>query len=143
MKKLFPIVVDYSKSLVKMIRAGNYNLVDSNISARHFAVRGQGIFKLNIKFLNYGKVMESDNVVRDMNSRGLRPVTLPELLAFGATYAEKQREFPIVALGAVWRGCGDGRCVPLLVGDNFQRRLRLDFWDDPWYSSCRFAAVQK
>jgi hypothetical protein len=135
--------VDYTQTLHQMIRTGYYDWVNSDISASHFAVQGQGKIELNIEFLNYGKVMESDDIARDLKSRGLRPATLPELLAFGATYPEKQREFPIVALGFVWRGSGDGRCVPSLVGDEFRRALRLDLWNDPWYSICRFAAVRK
>ena len=74
---------------------------------------------------------------------GLRPANLPELLAFGAKYPKKQREFPIVALGSVWRYWCGSRSVACLwsVGSlRFLFLYWLEFGGDAIY---RFAAVRK
>jgi len=139
----FRIVVDYSKSLVHMIAAGDYDWVNSDISEDHFLVRGQGKVELNPELIHYGKFMDSDDIVRDMDNRGLRPATLPELLAFGATYPDKQREFPIVALGSVWRPWGGIRCVACLCGAGSRRVLFLFVWGGFWHGGFRFLAVRK
>lgn len=145
MGDVFPVIVNCSKSLDEMIKAGNYDWVNWDISEKHFPVQGQGQTELNIELIHYGKHMESDDVVRDLEGYGLRPATLSELLAFGAAYPNKQREFPIVALGSVWRSwSGSGlRCVLCLRGGGSGRELGLYVWGSGWRGGCRFAAVRK
>lgn len=145
MKKIFRVIVDYSKSLTEMIRAGNYDAVERNIDADHFPIKDQGKIGLDIELIHYGKYMFGDDIIRDLNSRGLRPATLPELLAFGSAYPNKQREFPIMALGSLWRRWHGFRCVPFLHGldSNSRRWLSFRFWFGGWYDICRFAAIRK
>jgi len=139
----FYIVVDYSKSLAQMIQSGNYDWVNDNITSSHFPIQVQGKAELNPELIHYGKYMDSDDIVRDMDNRGLRPATLPELLAFGATYPDKQREFPIVALGSVWRYWYGSRDVACLYGVGSGRGLGLVVWGSGWYDGYRFLAVRK
>jgi hypothetical protein len=142
-KEVFRVVVDYSKSLAEMIKEGKYNWHDPAVSRSHFPVKGKGKISLNLELLNYGKFMKTDNIFRDMDSCGLRPATIFELLALGATYPEKQLEFPIIALGSVWpNACGDG-CVGCLRRDVEGRGLYLSLYHGPWRSHYRFAAVRK
>jgi hypothetical protein len=82
-------------------------------------------------------------VLKEFEARGLRAATLPELLAFGATYPEKQREFPIVALRSVWQNRDGLRCVPCLDRDGSKRMLGLRWLGRRWLDDCRFAAVRK
>jgi len=140
-KKVFPVIVDYSKSLAEMIRAGNYDWVNSNITVKHFPIQGQGQVELDIELVHYDRAMSSEDVIHDLDQRGLRPATLLELLAFGAKYPEKQREFPIVALGSVWRYCRGDRCVVSLRSFDFGRGLDLHCWAGRWVGRYRFAAV--
>ena len=42
------------------------------------------------------------HVKREVHGLGLRLAALHELLAFRTTYPDKQKEFPIVALGSTW-----------------------------------------
>jgi len=75
----------------------------------------------------------------------LRPATLPELLAFGAKYPDKQKEFPIMALGSVWIDPDGDRRVHSLGWVEGERELHLG-WDKPgyvWGDYCRFLAVSK
>jgi hypothetical protein len=140
---IFPVIVDYSISLAQLVEAGAYDYVDGEITDEHFPVRGRGIFELDIELVHYRKDMESDDVIRDQNRRGLLTATLPELLAFGTTYPTKQLEFPIVALGSVWKYRFDYHYVAQLCGFRSERKLALSLWRVGWGSSCRFAAIRK
>lgn len=140
---VFHIVVNHAESLAQMITVGNYDWVNSNISEKNFPVKGKGQVELNVELVHYGKSMNSGNIVQDMASRGLRPAILPELLAFGAAYPDKQREFPIVAFGSVWRSWGGGRYVAYLDRVGSERSLFLDLWLGDWFGSHRFLAVRK
>jgi len=143
MKNLFPIIVDYSKSLDKMIKAGNYYCVNpENISQGYFLIQGQGKHKLSIELVHYGKYMKSNGVIRDLNSRSLRPATLPELLAFGAKYPKIQRKFPIVALGSVAQNRLGDRYV-VYLGGSVSGRVLIMMYDGSWEGNYRFAAVNK
>ncbi len=144
---LFRVIVNYSQTLEQMIAAGHYDQKNSDITEEHFPIpplkRGKEEVAIELVPFPFNRDIESDYVIRELDKAGLRPAELPELLAFGAAYPEKQREFPIVALGSVWQG-SDGFCyVVYLRGCAGWRDLRLDWWNLGWRSYCRFAAVRK
>ena len=97
----FKVTVDYSKTLEQMIADGKYDWKNSDIKAKNFPLNGQGTTAVNIELVHFNRNIESDTALAELDKMGLRPATLPELLAFGAKYPDKQREFPIVALGSV------------------------------------------
>lgn len=78
-----------------------------------------------------------------MDKAGYRPANIAELLALGAQYPDIQRQFPIVALGSVWRLRSSGPCVPCLWGDDWERGLHLRQLMDKWHPGYRFAVVRK
>ena len=82
-------------------------------------------------------------LTKEFEARGLRVATLPELLAFGAKCHEKQREFPIIALGSVWQYRDGRRRMPGLWYAASDRRLDLFWFVYRWYGYCRFLAVRK
>jgi hypothetical protein len=138
------IVVDYSRSLAKMIEAGNYDWVHSNITDKHFPVKGSGLVGLATEIIYYGKHVSSSDIIKDLDSRGLRPATLAELAAFGEIYPDKQREFSIAALGSVWHRDDNGHdYVACLYSDAPYRSLNLSHWDGLWQSEYRFLAIRK
>jgi len=139
----FHIVVDYARSLSEMISAGAYDWVNSDITSEHFPVKGEGRVELVPELVHYGKSMSSDDIIRDMDKRGLRPATLPELLAYGEKNPEKQREFPIVALDSVGRGRRGYRCVACLCCGGSARGLGLSVWSGGWDGHFRFLAFRK
>lgn len=142
-RNTFHIIVDYSQSLADMIKVGKYDGVNSDITAEHFPINQKEKVELDAELVHYGRNMESDAVIADLDSKGMRPATLPELLAFGAKYPDKQREFPIIALGSVWLYRDDYRYVAYLDRIGSGRRLRLAWYDDVWGVHCRFLAVRK
>jgi hypothetical protein len=82
-----------------------------------------------------------------LDKLGFRSSILPELLVFGETHPEVQREFSIIALGSIALVLGD-RDVPYLDVWHDERRrsgrgLGLSWFEDRWNVSYRFAAVRK
>lgn len=141
-KKFFRVVVDYSKTLDEMIAAGLYDWKNDNINAKNFPVDGKGTSAVNVELIHFNRTIESNEALNELDKMGYRPATLPELLAFGAKYPDKQREFPIIALGSVWRRL-DFRCVACLVCGGGRRGLRLRWLLNGWRADDRFAAVRK
>jgi len=142
--RVFKVVVNYAQSLTEMISAGKYDWVSSNITADHFPMSGSGEVELNLELVHFGCLMESDKVLAELDSLGLRPAILPELLAFGAKRPDKQREFPpIIALGSVWRRLGVIRNLPWLWGSALGCSPDHSWFGRRWNSDCRFAAVRK
>ena len=137
------IVVDYSRSLAEMISAGKYDWVNSDITADHFPIKGSGKAELNPEIIHYGKYMSSDDIVRDLDQRGLRPATLAELLAYGEKYPDEQRKYPIVALGSVWLHRNGARSVASLFSSESERPLYLYAWDGVWFAHFRFLSFRK
>ena len=139
---IYKIVVDYTKSLEQMIAAGCYDWVNPDITAERFPITGDGQVELEPELIHIGRDMSSDEVIADLDKRGLRPGTIAELLAFGATYPEVQREFPIVALGSVAEVHGYRRVACLYRSDS-ERNLHLDWFDSDWDGLYRFLAFRK
>ncbi len=139
----FTITVNYDLSLQEMIATGKYDLVNCNITQNHFPLTGNGKIELLLDLVHFGKTMSIDNVLQEFDRRGLRSAILPELIAFGAKFPEKQREFPIVALGSVWTGSNGYRLVPYLYGHGSEGGLYLHWYDYDWRDSYRFLAFRK
>lgn len=143
MKRLFPVIVDYSKPLIEMIGDGNYAAVNPDILESHFSIHGQSNVVIIIELVYYHKMMKSEDIIQDIESCSLRPATLPELLAFGTAYPEKQCKYPIVAMGSVWKR-KDGSCyVTCLDNLGCERGVGLDVWEGKWSGDYRFATVRK
>jgi hypothetical protein len=144
----YAITVDYTKSLADMIAAGKYNWMNRDITAANFPVTGKGLsteqvgtVKLKIVLFHPNRDIESEDVVKELDQKGLCPATLPELLAYGARYRKTQHKFPILALGSSWVHPLGFRFVPRLQGNSRKRCLQLRGWDMCWHRDCRFAAV--
>ena len=140
---VYPITINYDLSLAEMIVAGQYGWVNDDITADHFPIQGEGQVEVGVELVHFNRSMESDDVLKEMDKAGLRPATLAELLAFGAKYPKKQKEFPIIALGSVWQDLFGYRSVPALWSDGVRRDLALDCFEFRWSEYFRFAAVRK
>ena len=139
----FTVTVNYDLLLERMIEDGKYDWSNNDITANNFPMEGKVNVEVTIELVHFNRVMESDEVQKELDKQGLRPATLPELLAFAARYPDKQREFPIVALGSVWRSFGGRRDVPYLWSRSSGRGLGLSWLDRRWSILCHFAAVRK
>jgi len=131
-------------SLQEAIDAGKYDYANDDITAKHFEMPdGEIVVDTEIVLFHPDREIESDDAIAEMEQFGLRPATLTELLAFGETYPETQREFPIICLGSSWVNADGHRYVPYLEYWNDGRSLYLNWFDFEWYDYCRFAAVRK
>jgi hypothetical protein len=149
-EEVFPVTVK-NESIETMIGRGKYHHADSLIE--FFPTQQQNEAAIQVKLVQFNRVATSDEVLHELDRNGMRPITLPELLAFGATYPDMQRSFPIVALGTVWSvpGCGQTTCfddlitrhITYLDGSKSERTLRRTRFESGWGAECRFAAVPK
>lgn len=143
--EVFPVVVDYSRSLKDSIAAGCYDWVNSGITQEHFPAEKdeQGTKEQSFTLYHFGEETESNWVIAQMDRDGKRPATIRELLAFGEANPEFQGYFPVIALKSVWvcRG-GDHACAD--IGSRSGKRyLDLNWYNHRWHGNCRFLAVSK
>ncbi len=136
------VIVDYDKTLYEKISAGKYNYPTK---FPNFVPAGNGKQKVIIELVCFGQNMKTDSVLQDLEAKGLRPATVDEICAFGATYPGKQKQFPIIALGSIWRDSDGNRRVPCLDSTWWfkGRDLRMVLSDVIWLKRCRFAAVRQ
>ncbi len=141
----FKVTVDYSQAVKQMVEAGHYDWKNPNINHTNFPIppSKRGKKEVTIGLVSFNRNMELNEILQELDRMGFRPAELPELLAFGTAYPEKQREFPIVALGSVWRYWFGHRRVAYLCSRSGRRILRLRYFVDRWNSDYRFAAVRK
>src|SRR5258706_720221 len=139
----YPVNVDYSASLEQLVKAGKYDWFNDDITGRNFPSSEKGTAQVLVYLVNFNRDINSEDVVKELDRQGLRPATLKELLALGASYPDLQRKDLIVALGSTWRDSGGRVRVPCLGGGESNRDLRLFWWDGDWSSYWRFAAVRK
>ena len=138
----FEIEVDGTKTLEQMIADGKYDDKNSDINKKNFPIKDATKRTVTIELFHFDRNISSEDAVKEMKKEGFRPATVEELLALGADQPKLQREFPIIALGSVWRVFYGFRCVPSLNLDGDDRELNLPYWSHGWFGSCRFAAVR-
>jgi len=144
LRTAYPIFVNYGRSIEDGIKAGRYDWVDSDITSRNFPTKRKGTAEVAVELVCFNRcVFSTKKVLRELDRMGYRPAELHELLAFGEKYPEVHREFPVVALGSVWRGRLGCRNVPCLDGISSWRGLDLRWFVGGWGGIFRFAAVRK
>lgn len=139
----YRVTVDYGKKLEDMISDGQYDWKNNNINLQNFPVKGSGLVEIKLELVHLNKEVNMAEVEVYLEANGLRAATLVELLAFGATYLDVQREFPVIALGSSWVNRNGNRRVPYLYRRGSERSLSLDWGVDGWPEACRFLAVRK
>jgi len=120
----FPIEVDYDLPLEKMIEAGHFDCAFSEwINEKNFRKAKGGKVKVNVKLVSPKfSWFNIEEVLAELEKNNLRPATLEELLAFGATYPEEQKKNQILALGSISQDpvnlyglCSPGTYAPYLT----------------------------
>ena len=140
---VYPITVDYSKPIEEMVAAGQYDWSNSDITLAHFPTKRVGKAETKVELLHFDRSISSEEALKEMDKMGYRPAEAHELLAFGAKYPDVQREFPLVALGSVWRRLGGRRRVVCLRRSDAARDAGLHWFGHGWRALWRFAAVRK
>ena len=153
--EVFRLMVDYDKSLEEMIAAGKDSpSPDGNYSyfnEERFPKNAKGNVEVDLELIHFKEgfftIPKEDfkKISVALQGRGLRPATLPELLALGEQYPNLQLKYPIVALGSICEVTDevdlDGQkshlyyhYLPYLTSSDENGRF-LDFfkWPDPEY----------
>ncbi|MDP3729825.1 MAG: hypothetical protein Q8R26_03740 [bacterium] len=149
----FPTKVNYDLSVESLVEHGRYDWKNRDIISDSFRTGRKGEANLSLELVHLNQEITSEEVLKELDKRGLRPAELHELLSFGIKYPEEQRKYPIVALGSVWRNLNGVRGVAGLVGGGGWHgdwrggwrdlALYLDDFGSRWRVNCRFAAVRK
>jgi hypothetical protein len=109
-------------------------------------VRCKGVSTENrevaFEYVHMNRDASTDEVLAEMDRKGLRPALYEELLGFAEKYPDEQRKYPIVALGSE-TGVHGIRCVAYLWRGDHGRNLCLGWVDDDWDDRDRFLAVRK
>jgi hypothetical protein len=141
--KIFPIKVE-AKTISDLVKAGNYPQANVDISDANFSADKP--HEAGVILKHFGQQMSSDDILKELDREGLRPVTMSELLALGAQHPQLQLKFDIIGLGSVWQ---EAPTESRLCGAIFrhyltnQRVLDLHVVDYEQLGGFRFAAVPK
>ena len=134
--------IDFGQSLETMIAAGKYDWKNDAITADKFPVEGVGKKKFRNKLFHFSHNISSEDAITVMKKENFLTGGYVHGLAFGATFPEEQRKYPIVCLdlSAQVHGC---RYVVCLRRCGAGRGLGLNCWDGVWHDSWRFLGVQE
>jgi hypothetical protein len=139
-------VVDCTLSLEEMIKAGNYDWVNSDITAKRFPIKSTGADEWEFKMFHFDRSISSEDAVAGIKADDVanpwQPAGIEHLLTYGKNNPEEQRKYPIIGLGSVCVVVGR-RLVPYLFRFVSERCLGLDWWGGDWDAYCRFLAVRK
>jgi len=144
-RQIYNVMVDRTKTLSEMIKAGKYGWVNADITQEHFPVAGSCKKEEGFVLFHFNRNISSEKAITEIVQAGCEPGDIADLLAFGADQPELQRQFPIVALNlkSVWRGSGGDRHVPGLCGGSADRGLGLRCFEGDWDERYRFLARRK
>jgi len=120
-------------NLKETIQKLNFDYINSDITEKNFP-------KPKVQAIKLGKEVSSEEALRLLDEKGLRPATLYELLDYAK---EWNGEDYVVALGSVWQDSSGRRRVPFLGRYYGGRVLNLSSWDGGWLDFWFFAAVSK
>ncbi|WKZ27182.1 MAG: hypothetical protein QY311_00270 [Candidatus Paceibacterota bacterium] len=148
------VVVDYDRPPEQLLADGGYDMVYQEIDSKFwrevqlqgawFPIAGSGKREVEIILVDYGRAIESDEVIGDFASRSVRPADPFEILTLGATYPDLQRHLRIVALGnSAFSPLDSPRNVLELISfsQGAQREVHLYKWSHWPPDGYRFACV--
>lgn len=140
------VTVDYSLTLVEMIKASGCSSVDPDITVEHFPFPFRGKkekIELKITRVDFGRDIFTDEAKWLMRRHGFRPARIEVLLALAAQHPELLQKSPVVALGSKWRNEYGLNISPYLRGSSGNRQLELTCADNEWGDNCQFVVVCK
>jgi hypothetical protein len=138
----YPLTINRQRSRSEMVGAGKYDYANPSITEENFPVE-QGSSEVEVVLIHLNRVASNEEVTSEMERLGLRPATMDELCAFGEQHPDRQRDYPIAALGSVWTDRYGYRYVGYLWEGAYGRDLGLYWLGYGWLARCRFLAVRK
>jgi hypothetical protein len=139
----FPLRVDYGRPIERLVEEGHYGWSHIDISSELFSTERKGMADIVIELLHFATRKHTEEVLTAITRNGLRPADIVEILTFGATYPDEQRQYPIVARGALWIGTCGGHFVPCLRTGSKGRYVDLYWFGGMWDTYYRFAVIRE
>ena len=143
----YSITVNYNLTLKEMIKRGQYDTANSAIY-RDKIKKHQSQKEVTVELVHFNVPIHYDGeVIKKLLEKGLRPINISELLAFGAKYPKEQLNFPIIAVGSSFLGMPPGlnsyvnETRDLDIRFRKIRALCLFIPHDEWTTNFRFAAT--
>lgn len=137
--KACTVTIDDVQPLAQMIAAGCYDQVNRHITEADWPVQRGDPAARELILVHVGHVASTGEVQQALDELGLRSGRIEELLAFGAAYPQAQRQFPVVAIGAIETSY---KRRPFLWGSARVRHLDLRFDEKIWSGNIRFLTVR-
>ena len=99
--------------------------------------------EVTFEYVYMGRKASSDEILAEMDRKGLRPALYEELLGFAEKYNSEQWTYPLVALGSlgITRGCRVACVYWSLVTSTWF--LDMPFFSTNWRDEYRFLAVRE
>ena len=142
---LFDFTVDYTRTVAEMVQAGKYDRSSNIITSEHYPIPKNKVGKkenIFAKMFCYNRFMSSKDAIREMKKEGFRPATAHEAMAFSEKNPDLQRQYPIIALGSIWRD-NYSHNILFLDGNICERKLIFGDWGGgKWAGYCRFLGVR-
>lgn len=95
---------------------------------------------LDVMIINFGKNIGSDEALVEMDKLGVRPLTYEELIQYGITHPDHQKQKALVGLGTKHTLDGGPR-APVLSVVVVGRGLSAGDWGNAWVGGYRFPVV--
>ncbi|MDD4000761.1 MAG: hypothetical protein PHX62_07725 [Bacilli bacterium] len=153
------MVVDYNQTIEQGIINGKYSWSFEEFNSNNFPVpseiagsKVEVIAKLfhfkssvNPALFPFKGQIDTYGVIPEMDKDGYRPATLFELLALGAQYPLLQTQFPIAAMGSIWKNglAGGPQMSCLVISSDLSRGLKLCSSSSMTPARYRFLGIYK
>lgn len=136
------ITVADNLTFAERILTGSYSWVNRNIKEELFPLDRSTIGEWEFDLFHPNRNISTQDAVCSSEVDGWTMSTIEHVLAYGATFQDKQHRCPIVALGSMceFHGC---RHVVTLWCDHTGWSLCLFRCDDDWEDFFRFLRVRK
>jgi hypothetical protein len=96
----YSLEVNYDRTIEDSLKAGKYGWSYYEIVTRNFPSNESGTKTIMVDLVELRANMVMENVIKEQASKGLRPATLKELLAFGEIYPDIQTKLTLLGLGS-------------------------------------------
>jgi hypothetical protein len=140
----FIILVDETKTVVKLVKEGKFDWSNDYISSKNFPKLAEGRKTLRETVIfHFGKSISSKQVIVEMDKAGYRPATIWELLGLALKEPDLQRKFSIIALGSTCYFDDLYHVAFLYERSGGCRELSLCHFGNDWGADNRFLGVHK
>ena len=136
------LTIESNLSFRERVTRGQYNWQNSDLTEDRFPVAAEQIGCWEWKLFHFDRDISFKEVWQLTKEEGFTPGAIGHILAFGESFPEEQRKYPIIGLGSVAE-VGLEYHVPGLWLHDDGRILYLHCSDDNWARYYRFLGVRR